>query len=539
MRNSMLANVLAAYLDGVKERQFDLPLATLLRASGFCDIHFTHGNVEFGKDFIAKREEDGTSIQYSFQSKAGDISQHDWRNEIMGQMLESLLLGLSHPNFDRNAPHQTVLVTTGKMLGNAALGLQDLNTTIQQTHGKRPVLLWDKEDLITSLETNGLEGVYQATASGFLNYGTFYQMYGKTLEEDISHREIEEHSRQWLDVSMDSGRRLLCSAIESTILSQLCQSRGMTYEAICSHLTLIRTIMHQMYTANNQDDTNQLRELYLQAISDLKEVLKEYLADAKSLWDSANNNLSSKISGPNNIIMYSIHCARIMQVAGCLYFLELDQSERDKIISFLTSFLSKEPGCAKIPSDNYAISLVLPILSLCSSGHRNVAEQLLHDSTVWLCDRYQNGFGLADISAEPYEEIVTLFGYPFDFIRVQPRRGSLAASVICDLAAFVAAAELYTNIVNDIKAVKIAPQYWQVPDTTSLFILDGEDIISYPNINYSDDYLPFESFAFADHIKHESRSFTITDLTGPLGPLLMMLLLRDRYFPTLWPQFTN
>ena len=539
MRNSMLANVLAAYLDGIKEREFDLPLAALLRASGFCDIHFTHGSVEFGKDFIAKREENGTIIQYSFQSKAGDISQPDWRNEIMAQMLESLLSGLSHPSFDRDAPHQTVLVTTGKMLGNAALGLQDLNTTIQQTYGKRPVLLWDKENLITSLETNGLEGVYQATASGFVKYGTFYQVYGKTLEKDISHREIEEHSRQWLDVSMDSGRRLLCSAIESNIFSQVCQSRGMLYEAIFSHLTLIRTIMHQMYTVNNQDDTNQLCELYFQAVYDLKRVLKEYLADAKSLWDSADNNLSSVISSSNSIIMYLVHCARIMQVAGCLYFLELEQSERDKITSFLTDFLSKEPGCANIPSDNHAISLVLPILSLCSSGHRNIAEQLLHDSAVWLCDKYQDGFGLADLSAGPYEEIVTLFGYPFDFIRVQPRRGSLAASVICDLSAFVASAELYTNIVNDIKAVKIVPQYWQIPDTTSLFFLDAEDIISYPKIDYIDDYRPFDSFAFADHIQHESRSFAITNLTGPFGPLLMMLLLRDRYFPTLWPQLTN
>ena len=98
MQDSMLANVLAAYLDSITEREFDLPLATLLRASGFYDIHYTHGNVEFGKDFIAKREDNGAIIQYSFQSKAGDISQPDWRNEIMNQMLESLFIELSHPS---------------------------------------------------------------------------------------------------------------------------------------------------------------------------------------------------------------------------------------------------------------------------------------------------------------------------------------------------------------------------------------------------------------------------------------------------------
>ena len=539
MQDSMLANVLGVYLDSVREREFDLPLATLLRASGFYDIHFTHGNVEFGKDFIAKRSENGTIFQYSIQSKAGDVSQSDWRNDIKGQMLDSLLSQLSHPNFDINAPHQTVLVITGKMLGNAALSLQDLNTQIETTYKKRPIVLWDRETLIPLLETHGLGSVYQANASGFLHYGNFYQLYGKTLEENVSRREIEQHSRQWIDQSIPRDKALLCSAIESHIFATQYKARELIYEAISSHLTLIRTIMHQIHTANNQDDVSQLREVYSQAISNLKEVMKEYLADVNIIWAKAERNLSSIIPGPNNIIMYSIHCARIMEVAGCLYFLELEQSERDKIISFLTSFILQEPGCANIPSDYYAISLVLPVLSLCFSGHRDIAGQLIHHSTVWLCDRYQDGYGLADISAEPYDEIVTLFGYPFDFIKVQPRRGSFAASVICDLAAFIGETELYTNIVNDIKASKIVPQYWQVPDTTSIFTLEGEDIINYPNIDYSDIHLPFESFSFADHIKHESRSFSITNHIEPFGLLLIMLLLRDRYFPTLWPLFTS
>ncbi|MBA7716171.1 hypothetical protein ES703_125236 [subsurface metagenome] len=212
----MLANVLGAYLDSIKEREFYLPFATLLRASGFNDVHFTHGNVEFGKDFIAKSDENGTTVQYSFQLKAGDVSQSDWRNDIMGQMLESALLGLSHPSFDKDAPHQTVLVVTGKMLGNAALSLQEFNLKqIEQTYGKRAILLWDREPLISKLETYGLGGVYQATASGFLSYGNFYQLYGEALEGHISQREIEEHSRQWLDESIEPPRRLLCSAINS------------------------------------------------------------------------------------------------------------------------------------------------------------------------------------------------------------------------------------------------------------------------------------------------------------------------------------
>ena len=539
MQDSMLANVLGVYLDSVKEREFDLPLNTLLHASGFYDIHFTHGNVEFGKDFIAKRDENGATIQYSIQSKAGDVSQSDWRNDIMQQILESLLSGLSHPSFDKDAPRQTVLVITGKMLGNAALGLQELNETIKQKYQHRPVLVWDRENLIQLLETHGLGSIYQTNASGFLKYGNFYQLYGKALEGNISQREIEDHSRQWLDDAIPRDKRLLCSAIESNVFAAQCQAKGLVYEAITSHLTLIRTIMHQIYTTNNHTEVEQLREIYSLEIANLKIILMQYLAEFKALWDKSGNNLCSIIPGSNSIIMYSIHCARIMEVVGILYFLEVEKAERDTVISFLVSFISQELGCAHIPSDYYAVSLVLPVLSLCASGHRDIAEGFLQRSAVWLCDRYQSGFGLADISAEPYDEIATLFGYPFDFIKVRPRKSSFAASVICDLAAFIAEAELYANIVNDIKAVKISPQYWQVPDTTSLFTLDGKDIIAYPNITYSDNYLPFESYAFADHIRCESRSFAITDATGPFGPVLMMLLLRDRYFPTLWPLLTK
>jgi hypothetical protein len=539
VQDSMLANVLGAYLDSVKEREFDLPLNTLLRAYGFYDIHFTHSNVEFGKDFIAKLDENGITIQYSFQSKAGDVSQPDFRTGILGQMLESLISGLSHPNFDKNAPRQTILVITGKMLGNAGLELQELNEKIEKKYNLRPVIVWDQETLIQLLETYGLGGIYQTNASGFLKYGNFYQLYGKALEGNISQREMEDHSRQWLEDEIPRDKRLLCSAIESNVFASQCQAKGLVYEAFISHLTLIRTIMNQIYTMKNVTELEQLRAIYSLEITNLKNILKQYFEEFKALWDNSDNNLCSIIPGANNYIMYSIHCARIMEVAGALYFLEIEQAERDKVISFIVNFISQEPGFAHIPSDYYAVSLVLPVLSLCSSGHRNIAEELLQRSVVWLCDRYQDGFGLADISAEPYDEIAILFGHPFDFIRVQPRNSSFTASIICDLANFVANAELYTNIVNDIKAVKIFPQYWQIPDTKSLFILDGEDIINYPNVGYADDYIPFESFNFAEHVKHEPRSFSITEHTKPIGLLLMMPLLRDRYFPTLWSLSTS
>src|SRR5437773_9424897 len=77
----MIRNVLNDYLSSIRdERDFDFPLASLLSAMGFYDIHFTHGGSEIGKDFIAKKQENGIEYQYALQSKKGDINQAEFRN---------------------------------------------------------------------------------------------------------------------------------------------------------------------------------------------------------------------------------------------------------------------------------------------------------------------------------------------------------------------------------------------------------------------------------------------------------------------------
>jgi len=65
----MLDDVIGNYIDSLTEREFDAPFMALLRLHGFFDIHFRHGSFEFGKDFIAKRVEDGKPYQYTFQTR--------------------------------------------------------------------------------------------------------------------------------------------------------------------------------------------------------------------------------------------------------------------------------------------------------------------------------------------------------------------------------------------------------------------------------------------------------------------------------------
>jgi Restriction endonuclease len=122
----MLRNVLEDYLSSINdERDFDYPLSSLLQAMGFYDIHFTHGGVEFGKDFIAKKEVDGIKYQYAVQSKRGNISQGLWRDETKGQLEEAISSDLSHPQFNTTWPRKVILATTGRLSTNARLVTQE------------------------------------------------------------------------------------------------------------------------------------------------------------------------------------------------------------------------------------------------------------------------------------------------------------------------------------------------------------------------------------------------------------------------------
>jgi len=531
----MLRNVLVDYLDIVKEREFDLPFLALLPALGFYDVHYTHGQVEFGKDFIAKKVENNSEIQYSFQSKAGDVSQSEWRDGIMGQMLECVLIGLPHPSFDRDLPHQAILVTTGRLKGNAALGLQDLNTRIEQQYQLRSICLWDREILADYLENYGLGGIHRATASGFSSLGNFYIAYGKTFQNGLSEREIEEHSRYWINEAPDKNKRLLGAAIESEIIASQCIAHGLFYEAMHAYLAVLRVILNDMRYAEIPAETARMLALYELASEKIHLIGSTYYSEAKRLWEEADRDLVRAVEGHGRIFTYLVHCARIMEVSGYLYFLEDDANTRSQVASFIEAFVSKEPGCAHVPSDRYAVSLVLPVIALLATSRSKTAIDLLRNVTVWLCDRYEEGWGLAPLEADSYAEIVTLLGHPFEFIPRRERTGSFLAAIVSDLAVFLGTKELYSDVVNDIKASGIHPEYWQAPDTEGLFRVGASDVIGYPCVEYKDSLEDFSSYDFAEHVVHEPRSFRIQELVGPLSLMSLMLLLRDRYFPTMWP----
>jgi hypothetical protein len=408
----MLQNVLEDYLDGIgsgRERDFDLPFMSLLAAMGFTDIHLTDGFAEFGKDFIAKRVEEGEPIQYSFQSKAGDINQPTWRNSIQGQMLESLISTRTHPNFDLSLPHQTVLVLTGRLVGNAPLSVPDFNDTLARIN-KRPLDVWDRPKLIQHLAVHGLDGVHRATAAGFAHYGQFYSLYGKSIQGQLSEREITAYSYYWIDEPQDTVQRMLVASVEAETIARKCIEKGLEYEAFKCYLGFLRAVMHALYNAEAPEDVERLKQLHQRTVETVRQVGTQFLTSFRRDWLQANRNLLSLVPGPVQIITYPVVCSCALEFIGLLYFLEEDVKSKNEVADFLDEFIFTEPGTLHPVSDRYAVSLLPSILALCHAGRHQTAENILRSATVWLCDRYENGIGLPSFESSAEEEVTTLLG---------------------------------------------------------------------------------------------------------------------------------
>ena len=533
----MLRNVLEDYLSSIIERDLDYPLLALLQAMGFYDIHFTHGGVEFGKDFIAKRVEEGTEYQYAIQSKKGDINQELWRNKIRGQLEEAIVTDLSHPQFNTAIPRKAILATTGRLIGNARLASQEFKAKLEAEKKVAALDFWEKEQLAQLSEDFGF-AAFHLTAKGLTGFGQFYLTYSKALEGTLSDREIEEFSRLWIDQGLDYRRRIFRASLEAEIIATKLLETGRYYEAITAYLALSRLVMEATYETDEPFVTEILKEVVNDKILPL---CKTFLEQFQAEWFDAERDLI-RLCIPRAgfpMLQYLVWCARVTEIGGLYFFLTPHESEKEKTIAFVLDFIGREKGAAHIAGDRYAVSLVWPTLALLNAGKRDEALHFVKKGLIWLCDRLEQGWGLARYDADEKEETKILLGVPFDFIKGQKQKGSYFATVLADLAAFMDIPEFYGDVYNDIEACEVGYSYWQFPDTKAIFTIDTEEVISYPNITHQEAINRFEDYEYSEHIKHEPAAFRITEKTGLSGLLILSVLLKDRYFPKMWGQLLS
>ncbi len=130
-----------------------------------------------------------------------------------------------------------------------------------------------------------------------------------------------------------------------------------------------------------------------------------------------------------------------------------------------------------------------------------------------------------------------LLGYSFSTVDVTETHSSLLAAALCDLAAYFGDADLYCDIVNDIKASHIYPEYWQPQDSVGVCGIESADVVQIPHVEFNDAFTDFARYQHGPHLIQELDRFEVADVFGATSLVALMLLLRDRYFPKMWPQF--
>jgi hypothetical protein len=308
----MLANVVESYLDSLEEREFDTPFMALLRALGFWDIHLLHGPFEFGKDFIAKAGDEGRVVQFAFQTKAGDIGLSDW-HDCRGQIDLLRTNSLAHPDFDTALPRQAVFVTTGRIIGGAALAAQQYAEYLQ-TSREIGFLTWDKEKLIHLISAHpeiGLAGDSE---------GPLLTLLGNIDQDRVQESEVEGLSCRWF--SKKDAFPLHKAALEAAVVANRLRRHDRLDLACFVALCLVRAAWVQGHGSDPADSTAIVvadagRGLFLHYASDAFSRCSEDNFDALTLIQSHQPSAAH--------VTYPIRCLRLVEMIGLLGLLQLEQ----------------------------------------------------------------------------------------------------------------------------------------------------------------------------------------------------------------------
>lgn len=513
----MIADIVGNYLDTLEEREFDAPFMALLRSLGFYDLHFLHGPFEFGKDFIAKRTDDGADVQYAFQTKAGNMGLSEW-NACRGQIDLMRTNALAHPSFDTQMRRKSVLVITGRLVGGASLAAQQYREHLRQLE-ELDFITWDREALIEFIVDTPEVGLTASTD------GTLLELLGHIDRQRLRENEIEQFSRRWIGLA--GSRTLQAGSLEAAVVASRLRRHGRIDQACFVGLCLVRA---SWVGAHGKRPTNSEA---LWSAETGRALFRHYTF---SLLDSCTDDVLEPLNMTGNelasYVTYPARCLRLAELLGLLALLESENGDAptNKISDFLSIFIEKHPGTSHPLSDRWAVSLIPPALALAQSGHSQQVELMFHGVAKWVADRYDaESFGLAGPGTSTEEEVERLLGNPFEHVDFPRRAESYTASVLLDLAAVLEMGDFYAVARNEFLAVDIILPVVEAPDTPSQYLLGGDGLCYSVNMEFAHSWKPTDGWKVAPH---HQRAFVpyLTSIGRSWDLLAVSAVLRDRHF---------
>jgi len=515
----MIGDVTGSYLDSLEEREFDAPFMALLRALGFSDIHLLHGPFEFGKDFIAKGNHEEVHTQFAFQTKAGNLGLSEW-NGCRGQIDLLRTNSLAHPAFDRGLPRRVVFVTTGRLVGGAALAAQDYSEHLRVL-GEASFSTWDRETLVDMISASPEVGLAGGAAAALLT------LLGKADQGLTQESELEEFSRRWFT---PPNIPLFKGALEAAVIANRLRREGRLDLASYVGLCLVRAAWASAHGSEPPSSVGLL------VANTGRSLFRHY---GSNLFNRCSDNALDPLKVikahelPSAYVTYPARCLRLVEIVGLLGILDLEERGQgnQKLANFLVQFFRTNPGASHPISDRWAVSLIPPVLFLVETGHRAEIPAILENVIRWVGNHYDSGnLGLAGSYSTPEEEIEYLLGSPFEHTAIHRRSESYVATVVLDLAAMLRIQAVYELARNDFLAVGAMPPVVEVGDTPSQYALHADGLSFEPNMQYEHAWAPRDGWKVAPHHDRAPSACYLEQVGRAWDHLAVSAVLRDRHF---------
>ncbi|WP_410974150.1 hypothetical protein [Bacillus cereus] len=521
----MLRNAVENYISSLNEREFDTPLLCILLKNDFYDIHFLHGMFEFGKDFIAKKREDGEEIQYVFQSKAGNINLKEW-GSIRWQIEEARINLAAHPNYDTNCKRKVVLITTGRLTGGAPISAQEYSRHCV-SNGELAFTVWDMETLLELILNDRDEGISLITEAPAL-----MSLLAEIRLDKSNYKKLEEYSNLWNSKCLDCKEKSFLAVIFEAhlLINELVKNQRVTLACYISLLPL-RSILFGLHSSGSIDKKEKSSlEIVERNFEILVEMLCESIGENFNIEEGIFHN---HIQGFDAFIEYPIICAQIIELIGLMGLLQLKRNEIEKAKKtalILNNLILNNSGVIKPISDKYATCYISATLLLLAFNYESSCEHMLKQLVIWLCDRYEvSEFGLANAYADEKTEIETLLGYAFDFIKLPDRRDSYLATVVLDLIGVAGLNDLYEIALNDILAVSIRPCEVVVDDIVEQYIHSHESTFC-PIVHFNEELNNSDGWRKGANLNEDEKYFCEVNSLW-WEALAINSVLRDRHRP--------
>lgn len=497
----MLKNVIEDFLKSTTEPNFYVIFPSILHALGFSDVHFTHGITEYGKDFIAKKND----CQYCFQLKAGDINLGDFR-EIKLQLLDAYTNRISYPCCDDKLEFRVVLVTTGIVKSVCDVDFKAFNQYLTEQLRETPIEIWDYYHLLKIMYNDEFDQYFSSYLDN-QEIASFLKILSSIKEQNYNWYEFERYTVKWL---ADDDKARFRPFIEAGIFAKFLKENNDDYYLAMLYVCLFRfcQVKHlgDAYQATLRNELKNICQSYAERLTNLRQRQEKF-------------NCTLKL--PNPFFDYPRYCLQTAEIIAVGILLDLlPVTEIDNLEYMIVS----EKGMCYIISDNYAVTVYLITRALLKCGKGELLKKYLTNTAIWVCDRIAD-YGTAQIPSNEVEEAAQILATYLTCFDVPRRKASFTATVLLYCVFLTGDPSLLKSCINEFKAVDTILEYHNVLDNESVWRYDAKEITDSNDPEYTEK----AGFDYSNGLKYLIENSTVS--VSEENKNLSAWLLRERFYP--------